>query len=190
MGSIIPASWGGQWGKHFGGASLRPSLLQACPRHAAPAAGRYAARTGQPSTGRGGGGGGGSSRGASQFTRLGSLVASVLEAMVRERWFWAAQLRGSPGGGPVSCLGSGCKPAQHLAEPCPRRAPGPGPRPPWQGLPVFHAPGEAEAVCAALAAAGCVDAVATFDSDALLYGAETVYQTLKLSVSWGSSGWE
>jgi hypothetical protein len=51
-----------------------------------------------------------------------------------------------------------------------------------QGLPVFHAPGEAEAVCAALAQAGCVDACATFDSDVLLYGAETVYQTLKLSV--------
>lgn len=55
-----------------------------------------------------------------------------------------------------------------------------------QGLPVFYAPGEAEAVCAALAQAGCVDAVATFDSDVLLYGAETVYQTLRLSVSVGN----
>jgi flap endonuclease GEN len=50
------------------------------------------------------------------------------------------------------------------------------------GIPVFHAPGEAEATCAALCAAGCVDAVASFDSDALLHGAERVYHTLKLSV--------
>ncbi|GAB4815602.1 hypothetical protein N2152v2_002648, partial [Parachlorella kessleri] len=77
-------------------------------------------------------GGNGQAPGASQFTRLGTLVASVLEAL---------------------------------------------------GLPVFYAPGEAEAVCAVLAQAGCVDACATFDSDVLLYGAETVYQTLKLSTT-------
>lgn len=52
-----------------------------------------------------------------------------------------------------------------------------------QGLPVFYAPGEAEAVCAALSRAGCVDGCASNDSDCLLYGAEAVYHTLKLSVS-------
>lgn len=51
-----------------------------------------------------------------------------------------------------------------------------------QGLPVFYAPGEAEAVCAALNRAGCVDAAASSDSDTLLYGAETLLQSLKLSV--------
>lgn len=52
-----------------------------------------------------------------------------------------------------------------------------------QGLPVFYAPGEAEAVCAALSRAGCVDGCGSNDSDCLLYGAEAVYHTLKLSVS-------
>lgn len=47
---------------------------------------------------------------------------------------------------------------------------------------MFYAPGEAEAVCAALNRAGCVDAVASSDSDTLLYGAETLLQSLKLSV--------
>lgn len=47
---------------------------------------------------------------------------------------------------------------------------------------MFYAPGEAEAVCAALNRAGCVDAAASADSDTLLYGAETVLQALKLSV--------
>ena len=49
-----------------------------------------------------------------------------------------------------------------------------------QGLPVVEAPGEAEATCAALCAAGLVKAVATSDGDALLYGAERVYQVIKL----------
>ena len=53
-----------------------------------------------------------------------------------------------------------------------------------QGLPVFYAPGEAEAVCAALSRAGCVDGCGSNDSDCLVYGAESVYHTLKLSVSW------
>ncbi|EFN56935.1 hypothetical protein CHLNCDRAFT_143468 [Chlorella variabilis] len=48
------------------------------------------------------------------------------------------------------------------------------------GLPVFYAPGEAEAVCAALSAAGCCDACATPDGDALLYGAESLLHTVKL----------
>ncbi len=47
---------------------------------------------------------------------------------------------------------------------------------------MFYAPGEAEAVCAALNRAGCVDAAASSDSDTLLYGAETLLQSLKLSV--------
>jgi len=51
-----------------------------------------------------------------------------------------------------------------------------------QGLPVFYAPGEAEAVCAALSRASCVDGCGSNDSDCLVYGAEAVYHTLKLSV--------
>ncbi|KAL4425232.1 hypothetical protein ABPG75_009248 [Micractinium tetrahymenae] len=51
------------------------------------------------------------------------------------------------------------------------------------GLPVFYAPGEAEAVCAALNRAGCVDAAASSDSDTLLYGAEAVLQSLKMSTT-------
>lgn len=47
---------------------------------------------------------------------------------------------------------------------------------------MFHAPGEAEAVCAALNAAGCVDACASKDGDCLLYGAEVLLPSLKLSV--------
>jgi 5'-3' exonuclease len=47
---------------------------------------------------------------------------------------------------------------------------------------VFYAPGEAEAAAAALAAAGAVDAVASPDGDTLLYGAETLLHTLRLSV--------
>ena len=45
---------------------------------------------------------------------------------------------------------------------------------------MVEAPGEAEATCAALCAAGLVKAVATSDGDALLYGAERVYQVIKL----------
>ena len=53
---------------------------------------------------------------------------------------------------------------------------------PLQGLPVFVAPGEAEATCAALDAAGLADACATADADALLFGARRVLCTLHLSV--------
>ena len=45
---------------------------------------------------------------------------------------------------------------------------------------MVEAPGEAEATCAALCSAGLVHAVATSDGDALLYGAERVYQVIKL----------
>lgn len=54
-----------------------------------------------------------------------------------------------------------------------------------QGLPVFYAPGEAEAVCAALDRAGAVAGCASADGDCLLYGTETVLSALKLSVG----GW-
>ena len=47
---------------------------------------------------------------------------------------------------------------------------------------MVQAPGEGEAMCAALNAAGLVDACATFDGDVLLFGAHTVYHTLKLQV--------
>lgn len=49
-----------------------------------------------------------------------------------------------------------------------------------QGLPVVQAPGEAEAMCAALNAEGYVQGVHTPDSDALLFGAERVYKELSL----------
>ena len=48
------------------------------------------------------------------------------------------------------------------------------------GLRTVAAPGEAEATCAALNARGLVDACATSDGDALLFGATTVFKTLKL----------
>lgn len=44
---------------------------------------------------------------------------------------------------------------------------------------MVQAPGEAEAVCAALNRAGHVDACVTKDSDALLFGAQTLFQTIK-----------
>ncbi|CAL8471936.1 g11478 [Coccomyxa elongata] len=47
------------------------------------------------------------------------------------------------------------------------------------GLCVVQAPGEAEAMCAALNRAGHVDACVTKDSDALLFGAQTLFQTIK-----------
>ncbi len=47
---------------------------------------------------------------------------------------------------------------------------------------MVQAPGEGEAMCAALNAGGLVDACATFDGDVLLFGAHTVYHTLKLQV--------
>ena len=48
------------------------------------------------------------------------------------------------------------------------------------GLRAVAAPSEAEATCAALNARGLVDACATSDGDALLFGATTVFKTLKL----------
>lgn len=51
-----------------------------------------------------------------------------------------------------------------------------------QGLPVVTAPEEAEAVMAVLEQAGLVDACATSDGDVLVFGASTVYHTLKLQV--------
>lgn len=48
-----------------------------------------------------------------------------------------------------------------------------------QGLWVVQAPGEAEATCAALNRGGYVDACVTNDSDVLLFGAETVFHTLR-----------
>ena len=51
-----------------------------------------------------------------------------------------------------------------------------------QGLPVVQSPGEGEAMCAALNMAGLADACATFDGDVLLFGAHTVFHTLKLQV--------
>lgn len=50
------------------------------------------------------------------------------------------------------------------------------------GLPVLHAPGEAEALCAALQCTGLVDACATKDSDALVFGATHVFHTINLVV--------
>ena len=52
----------------------------------------------------------------------------------------------------------------------------------WQGLWVVQAPGEAEAMCAALTSAGHADACATTDGDALLFGAPVLFHTLKLGV--------
>ena len=52
----------------------------------------------------------------------------------------------------------------------------------WQGLPFIQAPGEAEATAAALNLAGNVDAVASRDGDALLFGAQTVLKEAKLLV--------
>ena len=49
------------------------------------------------------------------------------------------------------------------------------------GLPTFEAPGEAEATCAALNAAGAVDGCATSDGDAMLFGATNQFKQLKLS---------
>ncbi len=49
-----------------------------------------------------------------------------------------------------------------------------------QGVPVVQAAGEAEATCAVLNATGLVDAVQSKDGDSLLFGASTVYKTLRL----------
>ena len=51
-----------------------------------------------------------------------------------------------------------------------------------QGVPVVQAPGEGEALCAALNQQGLVHGCATLDGDVLLFGAHTVYHTLKLQV--------
>jgi flap endonuclease GEN len=51
------------------------------------------------------------------------------------------------------------------------------------GFLVLQAPGEAEAACAALCTAGAVHAVLSFDGDTLLFGAGTVFRTLKLSAA-------
>ena len=50
------------------------------------------------------------------------------------------------------------------------------------GLPAVQAPGEAEAMCAALQLAGLVQACATKDSDALVLGATKVFHTITLAV--------
>ncbi len=47
---------------------------------------------------------------------------------------------------------------------------------------MLEAPGEAEAAAAALDAGGYADAVQSPDGDALLFGARTLFHTLKLSV--------
>ena len=52
-----------------------------------------------------------------------------------------------------------------------------------QGVPVIAAPGEAEALMAALEQAGLADACATPDGDALVFGAAVVYHTVKLQVA-------
>jgi hypothetical protein len=49
------------------------------------------------------------------------------------------------------------------------------------GLLCLEAPGEAEALAAALNAAGAVDAVLSSDGDALTFGARTLYRQLHLS---------
>lgn len=49
-------------------------------------------------------------------------------------------------------------------------------------MPVVQAVGEGEAMCAALAEAGLVDACHTRDVDALLFGAPCVYKSLHLQV--------
>ena len=47
------------------------------------------------------------------------------------------------------------------------------------GIPWLKSEGEAEATCAALNMKGIVDACATSDGDAFLYGATKVYRNLK-----------
>ncbi|XP_046339570.2 uncharacterized protein LOC124120732 isoform X2 [Haliotis rufescens] len=49
------------------------------------------------------------------------------------------------------------------------------------GIPYIHSRGEAEAMCAALDAAGLVDACITDDGDVFLYGARTVYKNFTMN---------
>ncbi|OWF56582.1 Flap endonuclease GEN-like 1 [Mizuhopecten yessoensis] len=49
------------------------------------------------------------------------------------------------------------------------------------GVPYLHSYGEAEALCAALDAAGLVDGCLTNDGDAFLYGARTVYRNFTMN---------
>ena len=51
------------------------------------------------------------------------------------------------------------------------------------GLPGVEAPGEAEATCAAMDRLDIVDGCVTSDGDSLLFGARTVFKTLKLSAA-------
>jgi flap endonuclease GEN len=133
-------------------------------------------------------GGGGRGRGGvsgAQFTRVCRQAATVAEVLVR-----AANGAGPAPQRPV--LVAPRLPERHaaalarlLTAPATTTTPPHGCSPHFsqcvQGLPVFEAPGEAEATCAALASAGAVHAVASFDSDTLLYGAEEVYHTLRLA---------
>eukprot|EP00931_Biecheleriopsis_adriatica_P115471 TRINITY_DN91259_c0_g1_i1.p1 TRINITY_DN91259_c0_g1~~TRINITY_DN91259_c0_g1_i1.p1 ORF type:complete len:522 (-),score=106.17 TRINITY_DN91259_c0_g1_i1:25-1410(-) len=48
----------------------------------------------------------------------------------------------------------------------------------FMGVPALQAPGEAECFCAALASAGCADAAATEDMDALVFGAPRLLRNL------------
>jgi len=49
------------------------------------------------------------------------------------------------------------------------------------GIPYLNSNGEAEAHCALLNSAGLVHGVLTDDTDALLYGASTVYKNISTS---------
>lgn len=49
------------------------------------------------------------------------------------------------------------------------------------GIPYLNSSGEAEAYCALLNSAGLVQGVLTDDTDALLYGASTVYRNVSTS---------
>lgn len=51
-----------------------------------------------------------------------------------------------------------------------------------QGIPVVQAPGEADAMCGALVAAGLADASASLDVDVLVFGSHTNYKQLSLQV--------
>ena len=138
---------------------------------------RYAARFGRAGGGRGG----------VPWQAMSDTVGRVLEAMVRRC------ARCAPSRQKTLCASAAaslprrlcCWPLLVYRVPrCSRPPLTSGPLiAPAQGLPVIRAPGEAEALCAALARAGAVDAVVTRDADALLHGAETVYPTFSLSTT-------